>query len=647
MSTTTATAATDKQGSSASGATRPKASVQGKAFDRKLFGRVFAFTGPYRGIFWWAVALTFVLSIVGVLRPIMLGWLVDVAANTYDSLFVLTKDSNWNARSIAWMAELTKGVVGPGTWTLVWVITIVVVVLLIVETVVQYFQAYWTAWLGQAVTFDLRQRLYARVLGFKLRYFDRTPIGTMVTRVISDIETIDDIFSQGLLMIMGDILKLLVVVVVMFVYNWELALLSMVPIPLLLWSTNIFKNSIQKSFQDVRTQVARLNAFVQEHIQGMAIVQLFAREGQEYRKFQAINREHRKAHIRGVLAYSIFFPVVEILSAISLSFLVWWGVKDVLAGQATLGDIFAYILFINMLFRPIRQLADRFNVLQMGMVGSERVFHVLDTDATLTDTGSRSTASLKGDIRFTDVWFSYDDAPAKDAGGEEQVQNPVLKAIDFEVKAGQMVALVGATGSGKSSIINLLSRSYDLQRGRVTLDGHDIREYRLAELRRDIAVVMQDVFLFSDTVHNNITLGDPNISRARVIEAAKSVGAHEMIERLPLGYDTEVRERGSILSVGQRQLIAFIRAAVNEPKVLILDEATSSVDSTSEQLIQQATEVLTQGRTSIVIAHRLSTIQKADRIIVLDQGRIIEQGSHHELLAQDGPYRKLYDLQFR
>ncbi|MGV3636706.1 MAG: ABC transporter ATP-binding protein, partial [Flavobacteriales bacterium] len=492
MSTVDAAPPAEKKDAGSTAKTKPMAGAQGKAFDSKLFARVFAFTRPYRGIFWWAVVLTFVLSIVGVIRPIMLGWLVDVAANTYDSLFVLTKDSNWNARSIAWMANLTKGVAGPGTWTLVWAITIVVVILLVVETVVQYFQAYWTAWLGQAVTFDLRQRLYARLLGFKLRFFDRTPIGTLVTRVISDIETIDDIFSQGLLMIMGDILKLLVVVVVMVVYNWKLALLSMVPIPLLLWSTNIFKNSIQKSFQDVRTQVARLNAFVQEHIQGMAIVQLFAREGQEYRKFQAINREHRKAHIRGVLAYSIFFPVVEILSAISLSFLVWWGVKDVLAGQATLGDIFAYILFINMLFRPIRQLADRFNVLQMGMVGSERVFNVLDTEATLADTGTRSTAGLQGDIRFEDVWFAYDDPPVPEPGADPKEPNYVLKAIDFEVKAGQMVALVGATGSGKSSIINLLSRSYDLQRGRVLLDGHDIRDYTLTGIRSDIAVVMQD-----------------------------------------------------------------------------------------------------------------------------------------------------------
>ena len=610
-----------------------KAAVQGKAFDQKLFARVFAFTRPYRGVFLWAVLLTVVLSIVGVIRPIMLGWLVDVAASDYSAL--LSANSNWNARSVAFMAGLVQHIIGPGSWTLVWVITIVVVLLLIVETIVQYSQVYWTSWLGQAVTFDLRQKLYAKVLGFKLRYFDRTPIGTLVTRVISDIETIDDIFSQGLLMIMGDILKLIVVVLVMFVYNWKLALLSMIPIPLLLWSTNLFKNSIQSSFQDVRTQVARLNAFVQEHIQGMAIVQIFGREEQEYRKFQAINREHRKAHIRSVLAYSIFFPVVEILSAISLAFLVWWGVRDVLAGEVTLGDIFAYILFINMLYRPIRQLADRFNVLQMGMVGSDRVFKVLDTEETLSDTGTHTTAALKGDILFKDVWFAYED------------DNFVLKEVSFAAKAGQMIALVGSTGSGKSSTINILSRAYEFQRGEVLLDGIDIRSYALPELRKSISVVLQDVFLFSDTVHNNITLGDPAISRDEVIEAARTVGAHDFVMRLPKGYDMEVQERGSILSLGQRQLIAFIRAAVNKPRILILDEATSSVDSMSEQLIQQATETMTKGRTSIVIAHRLSTIQKADRILVLDKGRIAEQGDHQSLLAQNGLYRKLYDLQFR
>ncbi len=584
--------------------------AQGKAFDRKLFGRVFAFTQPYRVLFWTTFALTIFLAVLGVVRPLLMGDMIDD--------YALTGDAR-------------------GLWT----VTMIVIGLLVLETIVQFYQAYWTAWLGQAVTFDLRQRLYTRIIGNKLRWFDKTPIGQLVTRVISDIETIDDIFSQGLLMIMGDILKLVVVVAVMFAVNWRLALLSMVPIPLLLWSTNMFKNSIQRSFQDVRTQVARLNTFVQEHIQGMAVVQLFGREQQEYRKFKEINKEHRGAHIRSVLAYSIFFPVVEILSAISLGFLVWWGVKDVLAGFATMGDVFAYIFFINMLFRPIRQLADRFNVLQMGMVGSERVMKVLDTDASLPDEGTRSAIGLKGEIRFDGLWFAYAD------GVEAEEEHYVLRDISFEAKAGQMIALVGATGSGKSSIINVLSRAYDFQKGAVYLDGADIRDYKLSELRRAVSVVLQDVFLFSDTVHGNITLGDPAITRAEVITAAQEVGAHDFIMKLPKGYDTEVGERGGILSTGQRQLLAFIRAAVHKPTVLVLDEATSSVDSLSEQLIQQATERITTGRTSIVIAHRLSTVQHADRILVLDKGRIIEQGNHQELLAQEGAYRKLYELQFR
>ncbi|HRH39874.1 MAG TPA: ABC transporter transmembrane domain-containing protein, partial [Flavobacteriales bacterium] len=351
----------------------------------------------------------------------------------------------------------------------------------------------------QAVTFDLRQKLYTRIIGFKLRYFDKTPIGTLVTRVISDMETIEDIFSQGLLMIMGDILKLVVVVIVMFAVNWKLALLSMLPIPLLIWSTNIFKNSIQKSFQDVRTAVARLNAFVQEHIQGMGIVQIFGREQQEYGKFMEINKEHRRAHIRSVLAYSIFFPVVEILSAVSLGLLVWWGVRDTIAGSISVGEVFSYILYIGLLYRPIRQLADRFNVLQMGMVGSERVFKVLDTDASLTNDGDRSTAGLKGDIRFDGLWFAY-----ADGAPDEELQF-VLKDISFEAKAGQMIAFVGATGSGKSSIINVLSRAYEFQKGAVYVDGADIRDYDLGGLRKSISVVLQEVFLFSDTVHNNIT----------------------------------------------------------------------------------------------------------------------------------------------
>lgn len=578
-------------------------STKGKAFDVGLFRRVMRFVQPYRKLFWVTFALTILLSLVGVVRPVLMAVMVDdhAAKGDLQGLYLIMS---------------------------------LLVLLLFVEAAVQFYQAYWTSWLGQAVTFDLRQKLFAKIIGFRMRYFDRTPIGTLVTRVVSDIETIDQIFSQGLLMIMGDLLKLVVVVVVMFAYNWELALWSMVPIPLLLWATNIFKNAIQRSFQDVRNHVARLNAFVQEHIQGMAIVQLFGREKQEYQKFRQINREHRGAHIRSVFAYSVFFPVVEVLSAVSLAFLIWWGVGDVLEGVATFGELIAYIQFINMLYRPIRQLADRFNVLQMGMVGSERVFAVLDTEASIDESGTLSTDQVQGHIEFRGLWLAYQD------------EEYVLKDISFTAKAGEMIALVGATGSGKSSIVNVLSRAYEFQKGQVLLDGQDIRQYRLDELRRSISVVLQDVFLFSDSVHNNITLNDERISRAEVEEAAKAVGAHDFIMQLPQGYDTSVRERGAILSVGQRQLLAFIRAYVNAPKVLVLDEATSSVDSTSEQLIQQATEKITEGRTSIVIAHRLSTVQKADRILVVGEGRIIEQGSHQELLAMDGAYRKLYDLQF-
>jgi len=579
------------------------ASPKGKAFDRRLFARVMTFVHPYRGLFWSCFALTILLAVIGVIRPVLLGNMIDGPAAHNDR---------------------------HGLIVLVWI----VIGLLFLEGIVQFVQAYWTARLGLNVTFDLRQKLYDRVIGFKLRYFDRTPIGTLVTRVVSDIETVEDIFSQGLLMIMGDILKLVVVVIVMFAVNWKLALLSMTPIPVLLWATNIFKNSIAKSFQDVRTQVARLNAFTQEHIQGMAIVQLFGREKQEYDKFRGINVEHREAHIRGVLAYSIFFPLVEILSAIALAFLIWWGVGDVLEGIATFGELIAYIQFINMLFRPIRQLADRFNTLQMGMVGSDRIFKVLDTDSAISDTGTLSTDGMRGDIVFENVTFGYEE------------ENPVLHGISFTAKAGEMIALVGATGSGKSSVVNVLGRSYEYQGGRVLLDGHDIREYKLDELRKSVGVVLQDVFLFSDTVLNNITLNDPSITREEVIAAAKAVGAHGFIEALPNGYDTDVRERGSVLSTGQRQLLAFIRAYVNKPKVLVLDEATSSVDSMSEQLITEATEKITKGRTSIVIAHRLSTVQNADRILVVEKGRIIEQGTHQELLSLEGNYKRLYDLQF-
>ncbi len=581
-----------------------------RPFDQGLFRRVLAFTRPHRTLFLVTFGLTVLLSGIAVLRPLLMGDMIDKYALTGDAAGLLR------------MALIVLG-------------------LLVAETLLTFHQAFWTSWLGQAVSFQLRPRLFDHVLAFKLRFFDRTPIGTLVTRVISDIETIEDIFSQGLLSILGDLLKLVVVVVVMFAVNWKLALLSMAPVPLLLWGTRIFKDSIQRSFEDVRTHVARLNAFVQEHIQGMAIVQSFGREAQEMRKFQAINREHRAAHIRSVMAYSIFFPFVEVLAALSLAFLVWWGVKDALAGTASFGDIVAYILFINMLYRPIRQLADRFNVLQMGLVGSERVFRLLDTEEVIADNGTRAARGVRGHIQVRDLWFAYGD------GRDGHEPDWVLKGIDLDIPAGTTVALVGATGSGKSSVINVLSRAYEHQRGQVLLDGVPVQDYRLADLRRCISVVLQDVFLFSGTVHDNITLHDPAITRAQVEDAAREVGADAFIRRLPRGYDTDVRERGGILSTGQRQLLAFIRAMVHRPAVLVLDEATSSVDSASEQLIQEATERITKGRTSIVIAHRLSTVQNADRIVVMDKGRIIEQGGHQELLALRGAYRRLYDLQFR
>jgi ATP-binding cassette, subfamily B, multidrug efflux pump len=578
--------------------------VSGNAFEMSLLKRVLGFVKPYQIIFYLTFLLTVSSAIVGVVRPILMGKAIDV--------YVLQNDAH--------------GLL---------IITLVVIGLLILEAIIQFYQSYYANWLGQNVTIDLRSRLFRHITAFKLRYFDRTAIGQLVTRVVSDIETVADIFSQGILIILGDLLKLIVVVVVMFVYNWKLTLVVLIPIPLLLWATNIFKNAIKKSFQQVRTQVGVLNSFVQEHLTGMNVVQIFNREKAESEKFKAINAKHRKAHIDSVWAYSVFFPVVEILSAISLSMLVWWGAKDSLAGTATVGDLVAFILFIYMLYRPIRQLADRFNILQMGMVGSQRVFAILDTDERISENGTITAQSLKGEIAFKNVWFAYKD------------EDFVLKDVSFEVKSGEVVAFVGATGAGKSSVINLLSRFYEFQRGSIVVDGVDIRDYDLNFLRSEIAVVLQDVFLFSDTVYNNITLGDNRITLEQVIEAAKVVGAHDFIMRLPGGYDFDVKERGGMLSVGQRQLISFIRAYVYNPGILVLDEATSSVDTETEELIQRAIEQLTKGRTSIVIAHRLSTIQKADKIVVMDAGRVLEEGSHQELISREGPYKRLFDLQFK
>jgi ATP-binding cassette, subfamily B, multidrug efflux pump len=580
-----------------------KNKVSGKAFDYSLFRRVMSFAKPYKKIFYLAVSLTFLLAFFGVVRPLLLGKAIDI--------YVIKNDK----------AGLLN-------------LTIFLIVLLLLEAVVQFYQTFHANLLGQSVTNDIRSKIFKHIINFRLRYFDKTPIGTLVTRVISDIETIADIFSSGLLTILGDILKLTVVILVMFFVNWKLALYSMAPIPVLLFATYIFKNAIKKAFQQVRTQVAKLNTFVQEHITGISIIQTFTREEQEFEKFQQINREHRDAHIKSVWAYSVFFPVVEILSAISLALIIWWGVRGVIGNEVTFGDLVAYIIFINMMYRPIRQLADNFNVLQMGMVGSERVFSVLDTNESIENFGNLKT-NIVGNIKFENISFAYID------------QDYVLNDISFEVKAGQTIAFVGATGAGKTSVINLLSRFYDYQKGDIFIDNKNLKEYDLDYLRQNISTVLQDVFLFSDTIYNNITLLDKSITRDKVIEASKLVGAHDFIMQLPANYDYDVKERGGMLSVGQRQLLSFIRAYVYNPKILVLDEATSSVDTESELLIQSAIDKLTVNRTSIVIAHRLSTVQKADKIIVMENGRIVEMGSHQELILRSGYYKTLFDLQFK
>ena len=580
------------------------ASVSGKAFDIPILKRVFALVKPYPRIFYWSCTLTIIAAFLSPLRP----YLVQLTLDKY---------------------------VAQGDYTGLQRMMMILVGLLFTQAAVQYYQTYLTNLLGQQVVQDLRVKLYRKILNFKLSYFDRTPIGTLQTRTISDMETISDIFSEGLIVIIGDILQLVVVLSMMFYVDWRLTLISLSTIPLLLVATNIFKNGIKSSFQEVRTQLAHLNTFVQEHLTGMSIVQIFNREERELDNFKAINQKHADANIRSVWYYSVFFPVVEILSAASVALLVWWGMEGVLAGHSTFGSIVAFIIYINMVFRPIRELADKFNTLQMGMVSSERIFKVLDTDASIVNDGEVKADALRGEIVFENVWFAYQD------------EEWVLRDVSFRVSPGKTLAIVGATGSGKSTIINLLCRFYEFQQGRITIDGVDIRSYELSSLRAAIGVVLQDVFLFSDTVSNNISLRNEAIDEASIKDAALAIGAHAFIERLPGGYQYNVQERGATLSVGQRQLISFIRAYVYKPTILVLDEATSSIDSESEQLIQLATDRLTANRTSIVIAHRLATILKADQIMVMDHGQILESGTHKELLQKDGAYRKLYEIQFR
>jgi ATP-binding cassette subfamily B protein len=516
--------------------------------------------------------------------------------------------------------------------------TLIVIGMLLGEGLLQFVSSYFSNLFAQSIILDIRKRLMRHIIGFNIRYFDRTPVGTQVTRLVQDLGAISDVFSAGMMAILGDLLMVFVVVIWMFATDWSLALLTLVPIPLLILSTRVFARAVRKSFEQEREQVNRLNNFVNERLTGMSIVQLFNRQEQEYERFYGINKKHRQAHFNAIWAYSIFFPVVEILSSLSIALLLVWSASYVQSGSAGIedrhGTIFAFVLWTYMLYRPIRQLADKFNTLQRGTVRAERVFQELDRQQHIQNNGTQTDCKFSEGIQFNHVYFAYND------------EDWVLKDLTLSIEAGATVAFVGATGAGKTSIVNLIGRFYEFQKGTIKFGETSITDIELSYLRKNVAFVLQDVFLFSDTIHNNITLNDTSISREQVIAAAEAVGAHDFISRLPGGYDYQVGERGGVLSVGQRQLLSFIRAYVYNPSILILDEATSSVDMESELLIQEATEKITKGRTSIVIAHRLSTIQKADKIVVLDKGEIVEIGDHQELLGKQGYYRKLYDLQF-
>ena len=580
-----------------------KDKISGNAYDSKLLGRLAKYIRPYMPVFWVSVILTILLAAVAPALPLLVEYTLDH--------YILSGKSE-------------------GLTTML----LLMFALLIAQTIIRYFHTLMTNTLGQSVIRDIRIQVFNHITNLRLKYFDNTPIGRLITRTISDLETIANIFSEGLIQIIGDLLQLVVILGVMFYTDWKLTLVVLIPMPLMIAATYIFKEAMKSAFQSVRLWVSNLNTFLQEHISGMSVIQYFAREDQEMRKFKAINAEHRNAHIRANWYFSIFFPVLEIIVAIATGLLVWYGSKQILADVISPGVVVAFIMYINMIFRPIRELIDKFNTLQMGMVSAERIFDVLDTDEFTPNDGKYKPEHVKGEITFKNVWFAYNE------------EKWVLKDVSFHVEQGETLALVGATGAGKSSIINILSRFYEIQKGEILLDGVNIKEYDLTFLRQTIATVLQDVFLFSDTVLNNINLNNPKISFESIEDAAKKVGAYDFIMRLPGKFNYQVQERGSTLSAGQAQLISFIRALVHDPKILILDEATSSIDTETEELIQNAIENLMEGRTSIVIAHRLSTIQKADKIIVLDKGEIKEIGTHHELLEMEGYYRKLYDLQF-
>lgn len=580
--------------------------MKAKAFDIRLFKRILKYTKPYKTVFYGVIAAAVLLAVFASLRPFLLKQTVDHYIKPHDQNGLL----------------LYVSLMG---------------VVLLLEGVFQFFFVFWANLLGQNIIKDIRTKLFKHMLSFRMKYFDNAPVGQLVTRSVSDIEQIARIFSQGLFMIISDLLKMFVCLIIMFYMNWKLTWIVIAAMPILVYITRIFQRKMQVAFEEVRNQVANLNTFVQERVTGMKIVQLFNREAIEYQKFKDINQKHNVAWIKTILYNSIFFPIADIISSLTLGFVVLYGGFHILDGDkfTTFGDLFSYTMFIGMLFNPLRQIADKFNEMQMGMIAANRVFDILDTEEDVQQTGTVEAKHFAGNISFENVRFSY----IKD---EE-----VLKGISLEVKSGETIAIVGSTGAGKSTIINLLNRFYEINSGTISIDNQDINTFTLESLRAQIAVVLQDVFLFADTIYNNITLNNTNVSREEVIAASKKIGVHEFIMSLPDGYDYNVKERGVMLSSGQRQLIAFLRAYVSNPSILILDEATSSIDTYSEELIQRATETITRDRTSIVIAHRLATIVNADKIIVMDKGQIVESGTHQELVTKEnGYYKNLYDSQF-
>ena len=578
--------------------------ISGNLFDLKILNRLFIFCKPYMGVFYALIFLTLSLSILQPIRPFITQIIIDDYVSLND------------------IEGLRKMI-------------ILLLVLLILNAVVMYFHTYLSGWLGQNIIKDIRIKLFSHLQNFKLQFFDKTPIGRIVTRNVSDIETIADIFGQGIAAIIGDVLQLFGIVFLMFYINWKLTLISLATLPFLFLTTYIFKEKVKLSFNNVRNAVANLNSYVQEHIIGMNIVQIFGNEKKEYERFKKINETHLKANLKAVLYYSIYFPVMELFTSIGLGLLIWYGSNQLFTEEVTLGVLVAFIMYLQLFFRPIRAIADRFNTLQMGVVSSKRIFDLLDRKERIISNEKLYDVQLKGDVEFKNVWFAYND------------DDYVLKNISFKINHGESVGFVGATGSGKTSIINLINRFYDFQKGKILVDGTDIRDFNLASLRNNLGLVSQDVFLFSDTIHNNITLFNDSIKEDEVWNAIKKVGAEKFINKLPRKLKFNVKERGISLSVGQRQLISCIRIMLYDPKIILLDEATSSVDSESEMMIQNAISEILKNRTSIVVAHRLSTIKEVDKIVVIDSGNIKEIGSHKDLLKRNGFYNKLYEMQYK